>query len=468
MKKLLLLLAAGSFAVTAGAQQRVSSVVFNNGLEKQVENSATAKTAVSTKKLQNNSGNVHSNATASKTTVGGGRWYDYVGYQSTVVLGDATAIGSTAPYLWNDTSGLWAYSNASGGTDYAANNLVSIGMSFDPVVPNWNNTTDYSGMIEIKATNAYTVDSIAIAGIYSRNPSKASVVDTLRFSMVYGDGSSTSNIYSYYFAGTTAANYGTDTLTFITMGHDTVANIAKRNGTAPAALVFDVLLNTAAEGDTLSNGLYYKTVAVPGGLSVPAGNFVSTSITYKSGDATYVPGDTIFLSGGNAKYNYFRPMLYYNNSGGSTTYHSYNINDQNIGYFQQPPYGSWSGDYIPSYAYSTSSGASTYQWVGLEYHATCATCFNVGIADVANQIAGVKAYPSPANNELNISFELSAKANVNVVLTNTLGQVVAKKQVNSGTAGVAAFNTSNLADGVYFYSVEANGQRTNGKVLIAH
>ncbi|MES2704329.1 MAG: T9SS type A sorting domain-containing protein [Bacteroidota bacterium] len=92
---------------------------------------------------------------------------------------------------------------------------------------------------------------------------------------------------------------------------------------------------------------------------------------------------------------------------------------------------------------------------------------------VTNVSAGVivgKAFPNPANNVINVPFTLSTTTAATVSLTNAIGQVV-RTQVIDATAGQTAkatFATSDLAAGVYLYTVEAAGQRTTGRVSITH
>ena len=51
---------------------------------------------------------------------------------------------------------------------------------------------------------------------------------------------------------------------------------------------------------------------------------------------------------------------------------------------------------------------------------------------------------------------------------NNVGQVVNAQTVNNVVKGQATFNVSNLSAGLYFYTVEANGQRETGRVAISH
>jgi Secretion system C-terminal sorting domain len=77
----------------------------------------------------------------------------------------------------------------------------------------------------------------------------------------------------------------------------------------------------------------------------------------------------------------------------------------------------------------------------------------------------INAYPNPATSELNITYSGGDNAPVTVSLINMVGQVVATQTV---TNGKAVFNTGTLANGVYVYSLNANGPRHTGRILIAH
>ncbi len=83
----------------------------------------------------------------------------------------------------------------------------------------------------------------------------------------------------------------------------------------------------------------------------------------------------------------------------------------------------------------------------------------------------IKAYPNPANTELNVPFTLKVKAEAVVTISNMLGQVVATQNmglVNAGQEVKAVFNTANLTSGIYMYTVEANGQRKSERFSVAH
>lgn len=93
------------------------------------------------------------------------------------------------------------------------------------------------------------------------------------------------------------------------------------------------------------------------------------------------------------------------------------------------------------------SGASFSEDEATPYEAITATNTNEAIA-----LEGVKVFPNPASTVVNIQFNLASTQDMNVSISNALGQSV--KQVNTGNldAGQHNFtvNTSDLAAGMYF------------------
>ena len=80
----------------------------------------------------------------------------------------------------------------------------------------------------------------------------------------------------------------------------------------------------------------------------------------------------------------------------------------------------------------------------------------------------VTAYPNPANNKVTISYRLTSTADVTVSLTDMLGQIVNEQRINSVSGGKVVINTAGLSQGVYFYTITANGQRNTGRVVVVH
>ena len=90
---------------------------------------------------------------------------------------------------------------------------------------------------------------------------------------------------------------------------------------------------------------------------------------------------------------------------------------------------------------------------------------------ISSLISTDNAYPNPANNTVAITFNLLQDANTTVTVQNTLGQVVRSNNLGSLTTKQTAkttFATGDLANGVYFYTINANGQQKTGRFVIAH
>lgn len=112
--------------------------------------------------------------------------------------------------------------------------------------------------------------------------------------------------------------------------------------------------------------------------------------------------------------------------------------------------------------------------VGVARAAVMRINFGVVPSSVQNTASNFEmgaARPNPAQSEFFVPVTLKTAAEVSVTLTNPMGQVVATQNLGKVAAGQttnAVFNTSALANGVYFYTVEAGGARTTNRVVVAH
>jgi hypothetical protein len=80
------------------------------------------------------------------------------------------------------------------------------------------------------------------------------------------------------------------------------------------------------------------------------------------------------------------------------------------------------------------------------------------------------AYPNPANTAVTVPFVMKDNATVTVTLMNAIGQVISTQAVNAvgGAANKAIFQTAELPNGIYMYTVSADGKQATGKITIAH
>lgn len=99
----------------------------------------------------------------------------------------------------------------------------------------------------------------------------------------------------------------------------------------------------------------------------------------------------------------------------------------------------------------------------------------IGDVGVEELKAGVEksedfvAFPNPANSEVTIRYQIEQQGNVEISITDMLGRVVFEPIVSQNhETGIyeVKFNTSSLAEGVYFYHLKADGINVTKKLMI--
>ena len=502
MKRSILLLSACLVAGLTNAQQAQKSLVFNAGADHVTgSNNYQISTAKFTPAVES-----ENYATKGYKTTSSGRWYDYM---DSVLFNNSslTAANTTDLDIWQDTTSLWGYSTP----EYDGNPWTSMGLLLDPFAPQWADPSLFGGEPSVRTTDAYTIDMIKIYGFYGRNPLKPTIVDTLIVTFVDGDGSTTANLAGgLAYTGSLAGYYGVTSLNFISMYHDSLHN---RAGASSAALTIPIpppvaLPNTSVykfllvNTDSVTTGtldpvtgtlgsVYPRPGHIPAdpaiSYAVPAGHYASMSVSFKSGDtwpSSYLPSgykDTIRYASGAHKYGGFSPIIGYDAvstaAGANAEWVPYlgggTPPDWTNGYFKMEgarDAGS-GGLYIPNWGWTTSNGTqpSALQYPDFWFHINCPTCPPVGDPALGvKEVSGlndVQAYPNPSVDELNITFTVSQNGAASVTLTDMVGQVVATQKTNNGKV---SFNTTALPNGVYMYSVQANGDRSTGRVVVAH
>jgi hypothetical protein len=418
---------------------------------------------------------------------GQGRWYNYV--DSILALNSSVSgVAKTSVNIWNDNTSVWGTTGS--GTTYFKDTCMSVGLGLNPFFSAWNDPLTFDPTeISLSGWDAYTIDSVKVFGLYNRNystPAKMAVVDTLILQFVQGDGAVTSNLFvASIIDSAILSHYGPPAhLTFMLMRYDSINNrAAGGHDSVVIPLItgtYKILLrNTDTNGSNSANGTTYPR---PGHADpiisylVAPGNFVSMSVSFKSGDTAYRPGDTICYSSGATitgyKYGcYSSETVYTSTTPGGTipAWPPYVYSDLVSGFYNRGADTDWTPyHYFPNWYITNHGGPSVLQFPNIRYHVTCSSCWpivprylNVGRKKDLDKIV---ISPNPADNELTITFR-PVKNNVSVSLSNIFGQVVATQNVNNGTT---VFNTARLPSGIYIYNVEANGERTTGQVVINH
>lgn len=459
MKKLLLLLSVG--VVVSGAYaQKTSNTSIMLSSQPQLKANVDDK-VISLKEVQKLTSWRYDNSqsrSANKATISGSRTYNYVDYLD--ILG--TPAGSL-PLMWQDGVGMVIYTPSAGTYQYDTASLMGYGTVLHPFMSGFNDpfALDYAGKVGIQNYSAYRVDSVAFYGLYQRSSLKTSITDTLRVSLIYGNGATGQDIriaqwWLVNSPGTWQQRYGSDTLRVATVRYDSVV----RGAMGSTRVIKDILLSSANANDTLANGL--NRFVAYFGQNIPAGNMVGATATFISGDpnkpAPYT--DTIFrgtvVSGLEpVKYNIFRPWVFEQADG---QYPKYNVGDYNTGLGMLKMYdtgNSFYDTYLAAWFWAEDGGVE-YPYVDWVLH--CGDCPAVNVGDVQGLIANVKVYPNPAVNEVRVPFALGTSSDVQVSITSVMGQVINSQSFNNVVTGEAVFSTSQLANGVYMINIEAGGE----------
>ncbi len=375
----------------------------------------------------------------------GSRWYDHAW---AIDLYNGGSMSHKLVPLWFDSTVLQ--------TNYQGDTIpiqyLSAAQMTDPIYFTlFNDPNVYPpNTLHIHSWDAYYVDSISFSGVYVKNTNRPNtIVDTLIISV------SPQNYQSMKDVNTTGDpnddwvdNYVVPPGDSI-YGH-TIFEIDSVNMRL-------VTTGTLADVDTF-------VVAVPGGCTIPAGNGFATTVTFKSGDVVDSPYVDMFTD-----YHHFYFLSGEALGQGQVMpYYYYILADRNSSNLMR------SGDTTAYYPSVFLEGWSTIAYHP-EFHSiggyvNCPNC-PLSVQNVSKAFGNITAYPNPAGDEVNISFAPTSDAQVVITITDLLGQVMAKKDMRNVQANSKAnvvFSTKDIAGGIYFYTVEANGQKTTGRFVVTH
>lgn len=116
----------------------------------------------------------------------------------------------------------------------------------------------------------------------------------------------------------------------------------------------------------------------------------------------------------------------------------------------------------------TNNSAQTCDIKYLELSINAIKGGNVGINKVDNNLFSIgQNQPNPFRDNTFINLDMKQSGKVNFAVTNLLGQQVYTNNYNF-TAGkqTIEFNGSNLAQGIYIYTITSNGQSTSRRMIV--
>ena len=527
MKKLLLLLAVGSLAVTVKAQES-TSILMRPGARFEAPAGVPVSQALMDKMHDAYLTRMAAQHSGAAKTTGGPYpdWYDL--WNQNYLSGTATG------YYFATSSDSNLINNSAGvATPYPNMWTHGMGMSFDPTDSAYYSfaSSVNGGALQIAVNypmmptgQNYTIDSFYKPIHYERHDPTTTIVDSLIIELVvctntFITGADTGGYnlkFNYYAPFVPAAADGTPRFSSMhyNCGEGTHGGAAWENRGAPYNAnpyindaFFDSIfvvkqryafpLNSVTVADTDANGflnlgmlpgLFWNGTAAPVAITGVTANLYSLqlqvplNLTWRQHCATFVSLKTqtsypLGTLGSNA--NWMR--LYAGSPLGSGTPAWFAQSSSN-------PAISYPGSYQSSLIAQNQIRYSDTGWTypakahdvlipGLAFTSpgfvvtneafhTTYTGVPAGVTNNAiTPIYNIIAFPNPAANELSITYYGGNNTPVTVTLTNMLGQVVATQTV---TNGKALFQTGTLANGVYVYALSGIGPRHTGRILIAH
>lgn len=362
------------------------------------------------------------------------------------------------PYMWYNPDMYAIYDGGARDTI----RLASYGAILQPYWRDYNSGPfSIPGIMMVEPTDNYTVDSIIAYGVYRRNALKPAIVDTLIMCYTYGLGVGT-NIPDFFYPDI-ASRYGVDTLISAVLHYDTLRHMIERpNGSSGPAIVHKKILLRAA--DTA-----FSAFSVAPAMPIPAGSLFGVSVTFRSGE-TYLPySDTAFVSTAvnpfnPYKYGMFRPAIYKERPSGFPIYvkHNYNAGQ----FVQLPEYPTAPVEYTPTWLWTTNGGPSNNQFPDIDFVVSCPSCKSLDVTERPFPAAG-KPFPNPSDHTLTIPLAINKVSEVNITITNALGQQVYKQQQKANIEKINV-ETRHWPSGIYFISVQAKDHRTIHNITVAH
>ncbi|MBN9484832.1 MAG: hypothetical protein BGO70_06065 [Bacteroidetes bacterium 43-93] len=449
MKKLFLLLSAA--VCTAPAFAQTQSVVFTKGLE-------GPKGTLSNIPISEIKAAKLAESSANKGTATQSSWFDYADLMS--------INGSSKFYYFN----IAPDSNISTTPPYHVY-MHGMGMSFDPTdsvyfggdinlhtKAGYVSNTQFLPDFRVFKDHSYKVDSVRFPLTYERGDN-STLNDSIYVSILQTGDTSTKGIYELTF---TASG-----LSFASAMYDTATSKISDSVDATKIIRLGYKLDAAMIADTNTNGflnLFLNGIELPnGGMNVPAGRKVI-------GYVSFVPANKYPLNTPLANANVLHGFAYDLTGNDDAPAQSGNSYQCGLVATDQSRYQDTSSFVykghnilIPSVAYSKDHYQSSW-----DVHVICTSCPPLTVTKFNTNLFASRAYPNPATSEITITFGLKEAANTNVSIMNTVGQVIATQNAGNVTTGKVTFSTANLANGLYFYTVEANGERTTNRFVVAH
>ena len=115
------------------------------------------------------------------------------------------------------------------------------------------------------------------------------------------------------------------------------------------------------------------------------------------------------------------------------------------------------------------SASGTYYNLSEGIFDTTSAVNSASLQQIARENVSMNVYPNPANNNINVKFNLTSNKQVKLTMLNMLGEEIMELTNTQFNAGehIINMNASKLADGVYYFRLQTNdGPDTFKKVIV--
>ena len=327
---------------------------------------------------------------------------------------------------------------------------MKAGATFDPVSDYWGGGTKI-----LTSADAYTVDSLWIGGRYARI--NHSVVDTLVVEFAWGPPTMTTVWTALSISSVTPALSFTAPKTTSTTAHGNRSFLG-----APAAN-YKRIKYPLRDADTsrTANGGY---IIIPNvNQLVPAGNVFAAAYTFVPGQ-TVAPGSIAFAYTGGAAQNTNGFVGYlYSDPSTTSNYKFYDPTSKSLGY-----------DLIPKQRYGMFPTAQAFLNTcmlpntegGWDMGFSVSYVSSVGVKELENKGFSLgQNVPNPFNGQSTVTYNIEKEASSAVfTVTDVMGRVVSSEKADA-SKGTHTITLGNHSAGVYYYSLNVDGNVTTKKMI---
>lgn len=303
----------------------------------------------------------------------------------------------------------------------------------------------------------YRLDTVWIGGIYTRVQNNT-VGDTLRVQVAFGPSTALGNgpnsgapWVALRFNATAPAPIANRAV----VGQIYAGNPAHGFGGSLSAAAVTINHVLGPEDTVSTNPNYpYIPIAIPGGLQIPADNWVGVNAMFKTGNP-YNAGDLYWTNSttDTAIHNSFRPLAWVESA--SPAAHVYMLDSTGLSFTltRVARYGTNPASYW--------SSPRTDRGYWLDFSVTYAAS-SASVRGIDANVARIgNVYPNPVNagNSMVLPVQLKRNSRVNYSITNYLGQQVTAEQLGVMSEGEHRIDvaTSQLNAGIYFLNVQVDG-----------